>query len=123
MVSVNGAIVGAERAEHLVGGDVVEAERRARGASGSGELVLARGLQQGEGADDVGLHERRRAVDRAVDVAFGRQMHHRVRLVGGEDLAHRRGVGDVGADQHVAVVVRAPPPAPPPRRRRSSCRR
>ena len=49
--------------------------------------------------------ERGRAVDRAIDMAFRRQVHHRVGLVGGEHLAHRRGVGDVGADQHVAVVV------------------
>ena len=45
-----------------------------------------------------------RAVDRAVDVAFGREVHHRVGLVRREHLPHRRGVGDVGADQDVAVV-------------------
>ena len=40
-------------------------------------------------------------------MAFRRQMHHRVRLVGREYLPHRHGIGDVGADQHVTVVARA----------------
>ena len=38
-------------------------------------------------------------VDRAVDMAFGRQMHDRVGVMRLEHLAHGGGVGDVGADQ------------------------
>ena len=38
-------------------------------------------------------------------MALGRQMHHRVGLVRGEYLAHRGGIGDVGADQHVTVMA------------------
>ena len=67
--------------------------------------VVPRRLQQSEGADDIGLDECGRAVDRAIDMAFGRKMHHRVGLMRREDLPHRRGVGDVGADQHVPVVA------------------
>ena len=66
--------------------------------------MAPRGFQQDEGADDVGLDEVGRPVDRAVDMAFGRQMHHRVGIVGREHLAHRGGVGDVGLDQDMAVV-------------------
>ena len=38
-------------------------------------------------------------------MAFRGQVHHRVGRVGGEHLPHRRGIGDVGADQQMAVVV------------------
>ena len=34
-------------------------------------------LQQAEGADDIGLNECRRSVDRAVDVAFGGEISPR----------------------------------------------
>ena len=37
--------------------------------------VGARLFEQAEGADDVGLDEIRRPVDRAIDVAFRREMH------------------------------------------------
>ena len=64
-------------------------------------MVTPRGFKQGEGADDIGADEIGRAVDRAVDVAFGGQMHDRVRVVGFEGLAHGCGVGDVGAEQNL----------------------
>ena len=97
-------ITGVKRAEHLVGGYVMEAEHRSPlGAEPS--VVLPRCFQQRERADDVGLDERGRPVDRAIDMAFRRQMHHRVGLVGREDLPHRRGVGDVRADQDMSVVT------------------
>jgi hypothetical protein len=76
------------------------------GAPGRAErrVILPCRLEQGEGAHDIGRDERRRSVDRAIDMALRCEMHHRVGLVRREDLAHRGGVGDVGADQHVAVV-------------------
>ena len=37
-------------------------------------------------------------------MALRRQMHHRVRLMRGEYLPHRRRIGDVRAHQHMAVV-------------------
>ena len=97
-------IVRAERTEYLVGGDVVEAERRAplRGERGQ---IHPRFVQQGERSDDIGFDERRRPVDRAIDMAFGRKVHHRIGLMGDEDLPDRRGMRDVGADQHMAIVM------------------
>ena len=82
----------------------MEAEGRAPRRRQRG-VVAPRLVQQGEGADDVGLDERGRAVDRAIDVGLRREVHHRVGLVGREDLAHRGGIGDVGADQHVARMA------------------
>ena len=46
-------------------------------------------------------------VDRAVDMAFGGQMHHRIGLVGGKDPVERGAVADVGL---LEGVVRARPP-------------
>ena len=76
-----------ERAEDLVGRDVEEAEaaRGARAASAS--PIAQRLLQQREGADDVGLDEFAGAVDRAVDMAFGGEVHHGVGLVAGRTVA------------------------------------
>ncbi len=36
-------------------------------------------------------------------MAFRRQVHHRVGLMGREDLPHRRAVGDISADQDMSV--------------------
>ena len=58
---------GAQRAEDLVGGDVVKAKARA-GLSRQGRPVGARLIEQDAGADHVGLHELEGAVDRPVDV-------------------------------------------------------
>ena len=69
-----------QRAEHLIGGDMVEAERGLP-VGGQRAVVAPRGFQQNESADDVGLHEVGRPVDRAVDMAFRREVHHRVRVV------------------------------------------
>ena len=38
-------------------------------------------FQQRIGTDNVGFDKRRRAINRAVDVAFGSQMHHRIGLI------------------------------------------
>src|SRR3546814_19781898 len=43
---------------------------------------LQRRLQQHQRAGDIGLDERRRAVDRAVDMAFGGQVVDRRRQIG-----------------------------------------
>ena len=37
-------------------------------------------------------------------MALRRKVHHRVGLMRREDLPHRGGIGDIGADQHVAAV-------------------
>ena len=62
------------------------------------------GQREAECAGDVGVDEIARPVDRAVDMRFGREIHHDVGAVGLEGGAHRRGIGDVGADQVMARV-------------------
>jgi len=99
-----GRIAGAEGAEHLVGRDMVEAESvPARG--GQAGPVIAGGFEQDESAGNVGVDEVARPVDRAVHMGLGGEMHDEVGLVGGEELAHRRGIGDIGADQHMARIA------------------
>ena len=68
--------------------------------------IAQRRLQQREGSDHVGLDELAGAVDRAIDMAFGGKMHHGVRLIALEQLAHLRRVGDIGAHEGVARIVR-----------------
>ena len=97
----------AQRAEHLVGGDVVEAEallalRR------QGRPIAARRFQQAEGADHVGLDELARPVDGAVDMGLGGQMHHRVGLVAVEEPLQLGGVADVDLLEGVARVALGP---------------
>ena len=43
--------------------------------------IGTRSFQQVERADDVGLDEFTGRVDRAIDMTFGSQMHHSIRLV------------------------------------------
>ncbi len=87
----------------LVGGDVEEAEGVALG-SAQALIELPGGVEQGLGADDVGAHEGARVGDRAVDVALGGEVHHRLGahlLEGGADGV---AVADVGLDQAVAAL-------------------
>ena len=67
-------------------------------------MIGARRLQQREGADDVGLDELARSVDRAVDMALGGQMHDGVDALVLHHLLHRIAVADV---ELVEAVVRA----------------
>jgi hypothetical protein len=67
--------------------------------------VRTRRFQQSEGADDVGLHESFRPEDRAVDVALGREVHDRPRLVRRQQLVDRRAIADVGLGKPVQRIV------------------
>ncbi len=67
--------------------------------------IGAGGLQQLIGANDVGLDELGRAVDRAVDVGLGGQMHDGVRLKLQQRLADPLTIGDVGLEELIAWVV------------------
>ena|SRR5215204_1706895 len=96
--------LGAERAEHLVGGDVVKPESILVDAL-QPTPVLERRLQQREGADDVGAHERRRAVDRTVDVALGGEMDDDVRREASDQLADFRAVDDVRLREAEAWIL------------------
>ncbi len=67
--------------------------------------VCPRGLEKREGADDVGLHERARPVDRAVDVALGGEVKHARRAVRGEEPRDLVGVADVHLFERVARIA------------------
>ena len=106
---VEGRIVAAvERAEDLVGRDVVEAEGVLRLAGQRGP-VFARRFEQDLGADDIGADEFGRAVVRAVDMGFGGEVHDPRRVVRREGRPHGGGVADIGVEVDVARV--APPRA------------
>lgn len=94
----------AERAEDLVGGDVVEAEALL-GLALEAAPVPQRLLQQREGANDIGLDEVARPVDRAVDMAFGGEMHDDVGPELGEERPHALAVADIGLLEAVAVAA------------------
>ena len=97
-------VVGPERAVDLVGRDVQEAEGGA--ARGVEPLqVRARRVEQRLGAEDVRAQERRRVVDRAVDVGLGGEVDEGRRAVLGEQARHQRRVADVAADELVAGVA------------------
>ena len=94
----------AQGAKDFVGGDVDKAKPLTPG-SGQGEEIGARRLQQRIGADDVGLDERRRPVDGAVNMGFCRQVQDHVRLVGCQDALHCGLVGDVCALVLIARIA------------------
>ena len=85
-----GGVVERQVAVDLVGGDVVVAD-----------AVLAHGLQQAEGALDVGAQERLRVGDGVVVVALGGVVHDGV--VARHQLIEQRGVADVAHDELHAV--------------------
>ena len=85
-----GRVVERQVAVDLVGGDVVVAD-----------AVLADGLQQAEGALDVGAQEGLRVGDGVVVVALGGVVHDPV--VARHDLIEQRGVADVAHDELHAV--------------------
>ncbi len=85
-----GRVVERQVAVDLVGGDVVVAD-----------AVFPHGLQQAEGALDVGAQERLRVGDGVVVVALGGVVHYRV--VARDDAVQQRGVADVAHDELHAV--------------------
>lgn len=89
-----GRVVEREVAVDLVGGDVVVAD-----------AVLADGLQQAEGALDVGAEERLGVGDGVVVVALGGVVHDGV--VARDDPIEQSGVADVAHDELHAVGGKA----------------
>jgi hypothetical protein len=61
--------------------------------------IGARRLQQHEGSHHVGLDEIGRAGDRAIDMAFGRQVHDAVGPERGDGLGHGAAVANVGPQE------------------------
>ena len=95
---------GAEGTVDLVGGDV-EKPKAFTGRAGEFFVVSARGLEQRERAVDVGLYKRTGAIDGAVDVTLGGEVHDPVGLKIGEETGEGGGVADVGLGKTVAGVA------------------
>ena len=85
-----GGVVERQVAVDLVGGDVVVAD-----------TIFPHGLQQAEGALNVGAQERLRVGDGVVVVALGGVVHDRV--VARDQLIEQGGVADVAHDEIHAV--------------------
>ena len=60
-------------------------------------VVPPRGLEQREGADQVGAHEGAGVLERVVVVRLGREVHHDVGV--GDEPVDQRGVRDVPLDE------------------------
>ncbi|KAG1253384.1 hypothetical protein G6F65_017491 [Rhizopus arrhizus] len=68
--------------------------------------IVADGLQQVEGPDDVRLQERARIGDGPVDVGLGGEIDQLARAVRVQQRRHRRLIGDVAVDERVPRVER-----------------
>ena len=64
-----------------------------------------RGLEQDIGADDIGVDEFGGAVDRSVDVTFGREMHHRIGIEARKNLSDSQTIADIGAAELIARMA------------------
>ena len=80
-----------------------KAERRAFGGRQFAQ-VRTRCLEQIESANDIGLDEIARAVDRAVDMAFGGEMHDGARLVLAQQRVNQWSVVDIAVHEYVIRV-------------------
>ena len=90
---------------HLVGGDMVEAERRLARLVQAIPIRTSR-FQQHIGADDIGLDKIGRAGDGAIDVTLCRQMHHGIGLMRGKHPIQLGAVADVDLLKRVAIAAR-----------------
>src|SRR5262245_4981438 len=94
------ALIG-ERAEDLVGRYVVEPELALAALS----PMRQRRLEQNIGADHIGIDELGGSIDRAVDMAFRRQMHDGIGIKADEGVGNSGPVADVGATELVTAVT------------------
>ena len=81
-----------------------EAERVGADAVRARKMTAAR-FQQIERADDIGVDEVGRRLDRTVDMGFGRQVNHGVRVEIGKHAIDRRAIANVRLHETVAVVA------------------
>ena len=93
-----------ERAEDFVRGDVEKAEVVLFG--GVGVEVVAGGLEEVEGAEDVGVDEVSGGVDGAVDMGLGSEVKNGVEAVFFKELSEEGGVLDIALDEVIARIVR-----------------
>ncbi len=70
-----------------------------------GAPVRQRALEQRQRADHIRLHERRRAIDRTVDVRFGREIHDRIGLVFVEQFRDEHFVADIALHEDMIRIV------------------
>ena len=63
------------------------------------DAVLAAGVHQHGGADDVGLQKDLGVFNRAVDMALGGEIHHDIRMLLLEQAVHARSVADIRLDK------------------------
>ncbi len=96
--------VGPERAEHLVGRDVVKAEPR-RAVGRHSAPIIERGFQQRVGALDIRPDELAGAVDRAVDMQLGREMQDRVGCEVLQQLGDQLAVENIAAAKAISRIV------------------
>jgi hypothetical protein len=82
---------------------MVETER-APGRFLEGLPIGTRGFQQAVGADDVGLDKVRGAINGAVDVRLGGQVHNGLRLKARQHGADGGLVDDIGLHELIAAV-------------------
>ncbi|OPZ01128.1 MAG: hypothetical protein BWZ10_03514 [candidate division BRC1 bacterium ADurb.BinA364] len=68
-------------------------------------VAPSRRFEHFEGPHDVCLHERRRIVDRTIDMGFGGEVDDPVRLVRGEGGFDGLAVGDVSLDEGESRIV------------------
>src|SRR5579863_10334492 len=98
-------IVRAERAKDLVGRHVMEPKSVSLDDRQLAPIV-ASPLQKSEGPDHVGVDKRGRSVDRAIDVAFRRQMHHHMRPEIVDDGAYCRRIANIDPLETIASILR-----------------
>jgi hypothetical protein len=93
-----------ERAKYLVGGNVVKTKLRL--PLGCQTIVVTSSrFEQNKGPDDIGLDEVRRPVDRSINVAFRREVHHGIWIMRLEYRLHCLGVGNVGLDEAILRML------------------
>ena len=64
-----------------------------------------RAIEQHARADHVGVNEILRRIDAAIDVRFGGEIDHGIKLVLGHERVHLVGVGDIGFEKFVALAM------------------
>src|ERR1700730_19337734 len=67
--------------------------------------MAERGLEQNMSADNIGIDEFGRNVDRSIDMTFRRQMHDGIRIESCKQIGDRRAIADVGAAETIAPMA------------------
>ena len=98
-------VLGAQRAEYFVGGDVQESESTAL-VQGESIPEVAGLFKQGMCAHHIGADECVGFGDRAIDMAFSSKMNHGPGLVLREQRAHQRSITNIANDQFEAGIGR-----------------